>query len=80
MKAHNEKTDVIPVNIMEGDFVLVRRPKQNQYKLSLQCRGPKRISKVLSDRTYKVEDFLIPKKEKYLYVDSNFRDPTWMEK
>jgi hypothetical protein len=44
-------------NFDVGDFVLVaQRATQSIHKLSLRWRGPRRITRVLSDHVYEVED------------------------
>ena len=55
----NDKTGVKFANIMEGDFVMVARDANvSGQKLSVRWRGPRRVTKVLSDWVYEVEDLV----------------------
>ena len=56
---HNAKTHVIQPNFTEGDFVLVAdTDKHMTSKVLLKWRGPRRITKVLSDFVYEVENLI----------------------
>jgi hypothetical protein len=51
------KRGVAAPNFDSGDFVLVaQRDKHSIDKLSLRWRGPRRITRVMSDHVYEVED------------------------
>jgi hypothetical protein len=53
---HARRGMAVP-NFDVGDFFLVaQRDKQSVHKLSLRWRGPRRITRVLSDHVYEVED------------------------
>ena len=56
--AHNRKTNVPPVNLTVGDFVLVRRSVMKGHKLKIMWMGPRRIVRVVSPLVYDVENIL----------------------
>ena len=61
--AHNRRTNVQPVNLQKGDFVLVQRATKKGHKLSLMWLGPRRIVDVKSELVYEVEDIIHGKRE-----------------
>lgn len=63
VEAHNRRTNVQPVNIYEGDFVLVRQVKPGAHKLAFRWIGPRRIFQARSELVFEVEDLLQGKRE-----------------
>ena len=60
---HNAKTNVKPLNLRQGDFVLVRRPQEKGHKLQFLWTGPRRVAEVKSPSVYVLEDLLTKKRE-----------------
>ena len=61
--AHNKKTNVQSINFSIGDFVLVRVARKKGQKLGFHSRGPRRISNVMNDLVYEVENLSVGAKE-----------------
>jgi hypothetical protein len=56
---HNKQTHVQPANFTVGDFVLVAQRIQNdQHKLRVKWRGPKRVTRVCSECIFEVRSLL----------------------
>ena len=56
---HNAKTHVRAVNFDVGDFVLVAtREHSDGHKLRVTWRGPRRVTRAVSDLIYECEDLL----------------------
>lgn len=62
VEEHNRKNNVKPVNLHEGDFVLVRRAVSKGHKLQFIWTGLRRIVSVKSDLLYEVKDLLDSKR------------------
>ena len=62
IERHNSKTNVREFSFHVGDFVLVRTQEKRLHKLQFIWRGPRRITKALSDWTYEVENLDTGKK------------------
>ena len=60
---HNKKGKVKYPNFIEGDFVLVGLINKSRQKLRVCWLGPRRITKVLSEWEFEVEDLITKKKE-----------------
>ena len=59
VQRHNAKTHVRPINFDVGDFVLVAKRVQNDgHKLRVTWRGPRRVTRAVSDLIYECEDLL----------------------
>ena len=58
IKHHNKKTNLIQTNYSIGDFVLVRRAQNKGYKQAFHCVGPRRITAIVGDMVYDVENVL----------------------
>ena len=43
IKAHNKKTNIQPVDFLNGDFVIVRTAGKRGHKLGFTWRGPIRV-------------------------------------
>ena len=56
IKAHNKKTNIQSINFSIGDFALVHVAGENGHKFGLHRRGPRRISNVMNDLVYEVEN------------------------
>ena len=52
---HNKKTNVRPVNIAIGDFVMVRRATRGPHKLSYKWVGPRRVVDAHGNSAFEVE-------------------------
>ena len=63
VKRHNMRTNVRATNFIEGDFVLVRTKGSTGHKLQFKWRGPRRITNVVSDLVYEVENLITKKRE-----------------
>ena len=56
---HNAKTNVRAVNFDIGDFVLVAKREQNDgHKVRVTWRGPRRVTRAVSDLIFECEDLL----------------------
>ena len=53
---HNKKTNIISHQFNIGDFVLIRTAQDRSHKLSFRWRGPQRISRIIGDAVYEVEN------------------------
>lgn len=60
---HNRLTTVQAVNLRVGDFVLIRRPQRKGHNLTFVWRGPRRITKAMSEIFFETEDLLTKKIE-----------------
>ena len=59
VERHNKKTHIQPINFELGDFVLVaKRVSSDGHKLQVRWKGPKRISRVVSDFVFEVQDLI----------------------
>ena len=63
IKRHNRRTNIHATNVGVGDFVFVRNQSKEGHKLRLAWRGPRRITKVISDLVYETENILSRKCE-----------------
>ncbi len=69
IKAHNAETHVHPAQFEISDFVLVaQKVAQDGHKLRLKSRGPRRVTRVLSEHVYEVQDLLT---EKHSLIHAN---------
>ena len=59
VQRHNARTHVREVNFDVGDFVLVAKREPNDgHKLRVTWRGPRRVTRAMSDLIYECEDLL----------------------
>jgi len=63
IKMHNQKTNIISQTFNLGDFVLVRKAQNKGHKLSYRWIGPRRITKILGELVYEVENMVTGKIE-----------------
>eukprot|EP00172_Hildenbrandia_rubra_P002599 Plantae.Rhodophyta-Hildenbrandia_rubra.ctg3560.p1 GENE.Plantae.Rhodophyta-Hildenbrandia_rubra.ctg3560~~Plantae.Rhodophyta-Hildenbrandia_rubra.ctg3560.p1 ORF type:complete len:305 (+),score=28.60 Plantae.Rhodophyta-Hildenbrandia_rubra.ctg3560:801-1715(+) len=63
VRRHNERTHMQPVNFELGDFVLVaKKDAHDGRKLQVTWKGPRRVSRAVSDLIYECEDLITGKK------------------
>ena len=55
---HNRQTNIQPIDFTEGDFVLVRKPRQTNSKLQFSWSGPRRVVRSRSELVFEIEDLL----------------------
>lgn len=60
---HNQKTNVLPCNFQNGDYVLVRRATGGGHKLRYLWVGPFRIKGAKSTHVFEIEDLVRGKRE-----------------
>lgn len=65
IKHHNKKTNLVETRFAVGDFVLVRRAQEKGHKNLFGWIGPRRITKVMGELVYKIEELITHKAEKY---------------
>ena len=57
-EAHNRKTNISSLNLIPGDFVLVRTNSETPHKLSFKWIGPRRVVSAKGPKTFIIENLL----------------------
>lgn len=58
IKHHNKKTNLVQPRFAYGDFVLVRRAQDKGHKQSFRWIGARRITKVIGELVYEIEQLI----------------------
>lgn len=58
IQIHNQKTNLVRPTFTVGDFVLVRRTRKKGHKMSFRWMGPRRITRIISELVYEVENLI----------------------